>query len=435
VIGASAAFFKRDVALRDVGYGLLRIHAIPQRSATRLGVKVFDAQEVFDTRSDDFAWDAVILEWDGTAGLAAGQRLAVFTLTTNDAGPCVGESTPGWTEAALVESLSTSAGGAGRETPTAQNDRWLYAGGVSGGDPALAVVGREKLRLDVPSGPGRFVAVGVLLEPGDGPALACWATGPRQSWLDDLPAVFRENPVAAAFLERFLATFKVEWDRIAEVLDHFDRYLRPDRAPSPDALRFLAGWFALQVPNAGPGLGLVEQRRYVATVLPLRERRGQPEALATWLRAWLELKGIDTAGGRLPRFVEGFRIRRFIRPDDVASAVGADLDKAAPLGPEVAAGGARLDAGHRLDEVALPSRDRFAGWEEFVDRSLWVFLPPLGGREDDGDAPTLDDELAELLDELVPTDLDIRRRVVRPGLVLGHDSLLGLNTVPSARQP
>ena len=442
MIGSSPAFARRalgGVFTLDAGGG----------DEPRINV------EDYDSGTDDFRWDRVVVAWSagadgGAPRLGPGQRLDVFTLTTNDAveetdggipaDRPVSRGTLLWTREVLTRTLREAAREAAATTTAAPTDRWVRAGGRTGGDPhnltLEPVPASAALDLHVPSGPGRRLVVGIVVAPASPLELALWPTGPRASWLDDLPAVFRENPIAAAFLEGMLATFKVEWDAIADRLATFQAYLDPARAPSLDALRFLAGWFGFEVPAAGPGRGLADQRRYVRDVLPLRPHRGTPAALEAWLAAWLRLRGVDDAGGRLPRVVEGFRIRRLLRPAAEGTAsrgVGADLAKAAPLGPEVWAGGARLDAGQRLDNIRLPPRDD-ADWQATLDRTLWLFHPPLTRNTDADQAEVEPDaELAERLDEWIPAGLAIVRRPVRAGARLGHDSLLGLNTALGRR--
>jgi phage tail-like protein len=415
---------------------------------------------VYDSEELDFRWDLVVVAQDEESlarRLRLRQRLDVFTLTTNAPVPkdetlasgadCLDPSDVHWTWKTLRDTLvdaavarrpeATRKGFDGNNQPPVASpppfsveatDGWVWAGGSAATDPLDPCVkgGNEpfELKFDVASGPGRWLVIGIVVLSDGELDLECWATGPRTSWLDDLPAVFRENPIAAAFLERLLASFKVEWDGIAKQIATFERYLDPTQAPSVDALRFLAGWFGIELPRAGAGLGLAKQRRYIDAVLPLHTCRGTPAALEAWAAAWLHLRGVDTAGGRLPRIVEGFRIRRCLRPaTDTMSGSGADLEKAAPLGPEAFAGGARLDVGHRLGEVRLPPRDDLVDWEAAVDRTLWVFRPSFAENTEE-----TKNQFLKLLDGLVPAGLEIIDRPVGPPVYLGHDSLLGLNT-------
>ncbi len=74
-------------------------------------------------------------------------------------------------------------------------------------------------------------------------ALRAWY--PRFSYLDNyMPAVYREDPVSASFLERWLANFEGFYTNLEDKIEHVAELFDPRTAPA-EALDWLAGWFGL----------------------------------------------------------------------------------------------------------------------------------------------------------------------------------------------
>jgi phage tail-like protein len=107
---------------------------------------------------------------------------------------------------------------------------------------------------------------------------------PRFSYLRYLPAVYREDPVSASFLDRFLANFEgtntaIE-DRIAAVQLLFDV-----RSAPPDALEWLASWFGAVL---DPAWDETRRRLFIAHAMEFFQWRGTVRGLKMALRLTLE---------------------------------------------------------------------------------------------------------------------------------------------------
>ncbi|GHO87620.1 phage tail protein [Dictyobacter formicarum] len=95
---------------------------------------------------------------------------------------------------------------------------------------------------------GRYLQIELTLQ-GTGrstPAIrALRAWYPRFSYLDHyMPAVYRENPVSASFLEHWLANFEGIYTNLEDKIEQAAVLFDPRTTPS-DTLDWLAGWFDL----------------------------------------------------------------------------------------------------------------------------------------------------------------------------------------------
>jgi phage tail-like protein len=143
---------------------------------------------------------------------------------------------------------------------------------------------------------------------------------PRFSYVDRyLPAIYRQDPSSASFLDRFVANFEgffteVE-GRIAEVQTLFDHRTVPD-----DALEWLAGWLGAVL---DPTWDKFRRRLFLAHAAELYRRRGTPRGLLQAVRLAVDPcpdEGLFTddsstgsGGGGTPftvRLVEAFRARQ-----------------------------------------------------------------------------------------------------------------------------
>jgi phage tail-like protein len=124
--------------------------------------------------------------------------------------------------------------------------------------------------------------------PAGGPA-------PGSSYLDALPAVFRESDEAGGrFLGRFLLAFEhvlhglgdadvAGFPRgLGEQLEDAGRHLDPARTPR-EFLNWLAGWVALSLAEDWTE---DEQRRFLGRAVPLYRLRGTARGLVELLRAY-----------------------------------------------------------------------------------------------------------------------------------------------------
>jgi phage tail-like protein len=307
----------------------------------------------------------------------------------------------------------------------------------------------SRRKILIQSGPGQYLHI--ALRPSrtrERPDLKIYARYPRSSLIDMLPAVFREEPLSASFLERLLAVFQHDWDEVETTLERFRVYLDPAHVPDLAALHYLAAWFDIRLES---GWLLDPARRFLARVLPLRSRRGTPAAAEAWLQAWLEAEGWPNAG-RMPRLVEGFRVRRFfalgsVTPENevVARQGRAQLPRSAALAVEPMGDAVRLDAGARLDAARLappyfahPERQVLDHFGHRVtlyvcDLARASSATPVDparapDRPDDG-AQSKRLRLLSAARDVLPASLAIDLAIVQPGFRLAADSLLGLNTI------
>jgi phage tail-like protein len=105
---------------------------------------------------------------------------------------------------------------------------------------------------------------------------------PRKSYLRYLPPVYSEDPVAAAFLERFLSLFETVFQGLDEEITKLFRYFDPQLAPR-EFLPWLASWINLAIDE-----NLPEDRiqRLIGSAPDLFSRKGTPLALATFLEIY-----------------------------------------------------------------------------------------------------------------------------------------------------
>jgi hypothetical protein len=72
---------------------------------------------------------------------------------------------------------------------------------------------------------------------------------PDRSWLDDLPAIYRDDPGPAAQLRQFLAPFEALYGEIDETIDRLPALIHPATAPD-ERLSWLLGWLGFPRPPA-----------------------------------------------------------------------------------------------------------------------------------------------------------------------------------------
>lgn len=268
--------------------------------------------------------------------------------------------------------------------------------------------------------PGRYLKLAMQVEGGPVPApFGLHLYTPRDSWLDLLPSVFHQDPVAEEFLERLLSVFRLEWGKLEGELDRFRRYLDPGLVPTKDAAGHLADWFALPIEDDWT---LDARRRVLEAMLPLQSARGTRKAFETWLRQHLAASNglmlAETQG--FPQVVEGFHERRFLA---IGHRLGACRDDGMGLATPPLSDGVQLDTGRRLDEVSLVSPDhpqektldRFANGVRICVPKAWVGDPPR--------------RFKAAIEAELPAHLNYEVQVVRPGLRLGVQRFLGVDTV------
>ena len=185
---------------------------------------------------------------------------------------------------------------------------------------------------------GRWLQLRLVLR-GDGRstprlrALRAWY--PRFSYAQHyLPAVYREDPVAASFIERLLANFEGTYttieDRIAQA-----QWLLDVRSTAPEALDWLAGWFGVAL---DAGWSADRKRLFIRHAMDFFARRGTLAGLQMALRLALDacvderLFTEPSAARSSVRIIERFRARR------TPPALLGDVSTGVP-GPRLIVGG------------------------------------------------------------------------------------------------
>jgi len=104
----------------------------------------------------------------------------------------------------------------------------------------------------------------------------------RLSYLRYLPPVYREDPVSAAFLERFLSMFETSFDSLEQEINQLFRYFDPKLTPK-EFLPWLASWINLSLDDEVP-----EQRvrQFIRRAAGLYRRKGTPGALVEFLEIY-----------------------------------------------------------------------------------------------------------------------------------------------------
>jgi phage tail-like protein len=242
---------------------------------------------------------------------------------------------------------------------------------------------------------GRYLVVKLELR-GDGrvtPRIrALRASFPRFSYLERyLPAVFREDPVSASFLDRFLANVEGFYTTIEDTIAAGQVLLEPSATPT-DALDWLAGWFDATL---DPGWDDPTRRLFLRHAVDLFRRRGTTRgvelALLLGLEGRLEERDLVEAarpGERRARVVEAFRARRtpgviWGDPTDLGGPRVRTRNGWTPDGGRVAldeAYRAHLERGgespDRYDRFPLapPEGRRGELWQRFAEETLG-FVP------------------------------------------------------------
>ncbi len=226
---------------------------------------------------------------------------------------------------------------------------------------------------------------------------------PRISWLDYLPAVYRENPASKAFLERFLSIFESLVYDTDFSIEHITRYFDAEGAPA-GFLSWLGSWLSFSVDENRPE---AKTRAFIQKAVHFYKMRGTRKGLQETLELF--------TGGKL-YIVENFRT--VVSPD---KSCDKSLSKAAPadsifLPPDKAMVEIIDDKG---DIKEVPLKDVLFGKERFC---FCVLLP----------ASTLKEQNVEiikrLIDEQKPAHTCYGLKALEPLLYLDMHTYLGINT-------
>lgn len=166
----------------------------------------------------------------------------------------------------------------------------------------------------------------------------------RKSYLRYLPAVYSEDPLAAAFLERFLSLFETVFEGLEEEITDLFHYFDPDDV-RPRFLAWLQSWLNLAVDLPEDRL-----RRLLRQAPDIFSRKGTPSALAQFLEIYTGKRVVLIEHSRLIQpLVLGLKEMR-LGLRTVLVSPGADVFR---VGDTSIVGGAVLGAPETTPEAAF----------------------------------------------------------------------------------
>ncbi|MFA9516349.1 helix-hairpin-helix domain-containing protein [Halopenitus sp. H-Gu1] len=114
---------------------------------------------------------------------------------------------------------------------------------------------------------------------------------PRQSYLEELPAIYREDEASAAFLEQFLALFESVFTDVETGIEDLTGYLDPQGIPAgPDHLAWLGSWLATETDEQWPEGA---RRAFIDQASMLYRSRGTRAGLLAAIELYLEYVTVD----------------------------------------------------------------------------------------------------------------------------------------------
>lgn len=218
---------------------------------------------------------------------------------------------------------------------------------------------------------------------------------PRASYVDYLPAIYREEPHSKDLLERFLSIFESIIFEIDYTIEHIDRVFDADFAP-PEFLSWLASWLSVPVEE-----GWTEEKRrlFIRHAVSLYKKRGTREGLS---------ESIELFTGVKPLIVENFRISLPCKGDRPLSCSDEDAIFFPPEGTRVTIG----DKEENLVNI-LFGTERFA---------FSVFL------QAPGITPAILKQVGRIIDEQKPAHTCYNLKMLEPWFYLDMHTYLGINT-------
>jgi phage tail-like protein len=131
---------------------------------------------------------------------------------------------------------------------------------------------------------------------------------PARSWIEDLPAIYRADPVRATELRRFLAVFETVFDDLEARIEELPEQLATAPATDQAWADFLLRWLGLPLPADLPA---DRKRAFLARAPELLRWRGTPRALQEALRivTGCEVRIGDLGAGPLPWVLRRDRTR------------------------------------------------------------------------------------------------------------------------------
>jgi phage tail-like protein len=265
--------------------------------------------------------------------------------------------------------------------------------------------------------PGRYLWLRITLA-GEGVATPCIEKVkvyyPRVSSLQYLPPVYREDPVSADFMARFLSIFDTVRDQTSDLISGIAHYFDPKATPAiprnpgeTDFLSWLASWLGLSLQSNWP---VQKRRELVRQAHRLFALRGTPEGLKLQ---------VELYAGVTPRILEMFRLRRWLLVDsstlgDCSTVFGDAVMNRLQVGVNSTIGS------FQLIDYGDPSLDLF---NEYAYQFL-VIVPRWPGA-------TASDEqmLQQIIDMAKPAHTIGQLQWAEPRMRIGLQAFIGVDTV------
>jgi len=105
---------------------------------------------------------------------------------------------------------------------------------------------------------------------------------PRVTWLEYLPAIYREDPAGKDFTERFLSLFESSFEEIESAIGRIGRLLDPAGTPD-EFIDWLGSWLAVAADKDCP---VGTKRRFLSHAMEIYRKRGTRAGLAEAIRVY-----------------------------------------------------------------------------------------------------------------------------------------------------
>jgi phage tail-like protein len=270
---------------------------------------------------------------------------------------------------------------------------------------------------------GRFLWLRLELR-GDGHGTPIVSAGrvhyPRRSHIELLPSIYSADDTARRFLERFLSILQTRLEPVEEAIRDYPAHFDSDAA-NPAMVNVLSTWLGLPVEGDWGS----EQRRNLLRVVPTSlRRRGTSKSLRTYVRAYLgNITGLQLPVGHFPHVVEGYRERNHLA-----------LTGRASVGPGSTLWGPGKVARLQLDRFSTEGHVRLVSIGD-SDRDVFhhyahrfrVVIPASWVR-------TAAEErmVRRAIEAEKPAHTDYELALLTPGVSIGRQSTVGLDTVIGA---
>ena len=237
---------------------------------------------------------------------------------------------------------------------------------------------------------------------------------PRESSLQYLPAVYREDATSADFLDRFLSIFDTIRGRTSHQVTEIARYFDPRSTPASaqnaggkDFLSYLASWLGLSLQSNWP---THRRRELVRQAHRLFALRGTPAGLRL---------AIELATGVKPAILELFRLRRWLILNqstlgNCSSVFGEDVMDRLHIGSNSNIGA------FKLVDFGDPNLDLF---NQYANRFL-VIVPRWAGA---GDSDF--QNLQQVVEMAKPAHTVAELQWAEPRFRVGIQAFLGVDTL------